>query len=243
MSISARSCLLTDLSWVEVRDHLGRDSRLIVPVGTCDQYGPHLPIGTGTYIAEALACRLAEDFGVLRAPTISYGVNFPSAQAYAGTAGAGEKTLHRLLNDLLADWEDHGFTEFILLTAHNHDPHVEAMATVSGTRARVRVIDALGLDFREFLTGPGGPQHGGELATALMLYLHPDKVNLARAEDFLLHPADAPPPRRLPKLPEECPGSVGVPSAATRETGERVFAHIVQKIRTRVFLRPDEDEA
>src|SRR3712207_9121314 len=47
-------------------------------------------------------------------------------------------SLHRLLNDLLDAWEDTGIYEFILLTAHGHDPHQEALATVITTDARVR---------------------------------------------------------------------------------------------------------
>ncbi|HET8656020.1 MAG TPA: creatininase family protein [Longimicrobiaceae bacterium] len=239
MSLS-RPCRLTDLSWVDIRDHLQRDDRLLVPVGTSDQYGPHLPLGAGTYITEAVVRELAADFDVLVAPTVSYGVNLPGERPYAGTASLREKTLHQLLNDLLAQWEDHGFSEFILLTAQRYDPHVEAIATVSGTRARVRVIELLEIDVSQFLDGRGGAEHGGEAMTSLMLYLHPDKVNLARAEDYFLTGPDDPPPLRIDKLPELCPGNVGQPTLATREKGERIFRYIVQKIRTKVFLSPRE---
>lgn len=240
MAPSSRSYLLTDLTWVEVRAHLERDRRLIVPIGVCDQYGPHLPLGAGTRVAEAVARDLSQDFGVLRAPTLPHGVPLPCERRYAGTAGLDEKTLHRVLNDLLSSWEDHGFTEFVLLTAHNFDPHVEALATVTGTTARVRVVDLLSIDFSSLVEGGGGAEHGGEVLTSLMLYLHPDKVNLERAQDHVPHAPGESPPRRLTRLAQASPGSLGRPSLATAEKGRRIYDHIVQKIRSRVFLDPEE---
>src|SRR3954469_2613966 len=107
-----------------------RDPRLIVPVGTCEQHGPHLPLGCDTIIVEHLADELSAEFGVLRAPTLEYGVNVMTEHSFAGNASLRRKTLHRALNDLVDTWEASGVREFILLTAHEHDPHLEALATV-----------------------------------------------------------------------------------------------------------------
>lgn len=228
---------------MQVQAHLPTDARLIVPVGACDQYGPHLPIGASTVVAEGVAAALSREFGVLRAPAVPYGVNLPSERLFAGTASLREKTLHRLLNDLLASWEDHGFTEFILLTAQNVDRHVEAIATVTGTSVRVRVLDVLDIDFSDLLRGRRVPQHAGEIMTSLMLYLDPEKVNLDRIEDY--------PPDRLPRaqqarvsqLPALSLGVVGYPSLGSRETGEKIFNYIVHKIKDRVFLEETHEDA
>jgi creatinine amidohydrolase len=239
MPPSLRSYDITDLTWVEVEEHLSQDSRLIIPVGACDQYGAHLPIGTGTRIATALARDLSDEFGVLRAPAFPYGVNVPSARASAGAAALREKTLHRALNDLLACWERQGFREFILITAQGYDPHVEAIAAVSVMNARVRVIEALAVDLGELVDAPGGPQHGGEVETSLLLYLQPDAVHMDAAKDFILKDRSG---RlvtgRLPRLPDDCPGSVGYPTLATAAKGQRIYAHILEKIRDRVFGAP-----
>jgi creatinine amidohydrolase len=240
MILSPHPFLLTDLSWSDVQRHLRRDRRLLVPVGVCDQYGPHLPIGASTLVAEAVAAELARDFGILQAPTFPLGVNLPSTRTFPGTACAREKTLHRLLNDALASWEDSGFEEFILVTAHDYDPHIEALASVTGTRARVRVIEVLGIDFSEYLDGRPGPQHGGEVLTSLMLYLRPDKVNRERAEDFHLE-TEGSEPRRIDRLPVDCPGSVGDPTLATPEKGALIFEHIIERIRSKVILAPPDD--
>lgn len=242
MPPTPRSFLLTDLSWLQVEEHLTRDSRLIVPIGNCDQFGPHLPLGAGTLVTEAVATELAREFAVLRAPTVNYGVNLPAPRGYPGAAGLHEKSLHRVLNDLLASWEDHGFREFILITAHRYDPHVDTIATVTSTRARVRVVELLGIDVSQFLRGAGVPEHGGEALTSLLLHLYPDRVDLARAVDFRPPARRRGPMRRISRLPVESPGSVGEPLMASAETGRQIYEHIVQKVRTKVFVAPEEEE-
>ncbi len=105
-----------------VRAALARDARLLVPVGTCEQHGPHLPLGCDTYIVERLADDLSSSFSILRAPTIPYGVNTVTKRPYPGNATVRRKTLHRWMNDLLWSWEQCGVDAFIILTAHGHDP-------------------------------------------------------------------------------------------------------------------------
>lgn len=178
------------------------------------------------------------------APTLAYGINVGTQRVYAGAAGLGIKTLHRALNELLARWEAAGVTELVAITAHSHDPHVEALATVFPKRARVRVVDALAVDLSEFLDGPPSPQHGGEVMTSLLLHLQSDRVQMAAAADFVLAPEHL--PRfvlgRLPTLPAECPGSVGLPSLASADKGRRIYAHVLEKIRERIFRAPFEED-
>ena len=68
-------CRLKEMRPDQVAAVLSRDQRLIVPVGTCEQHGPHMPLGADTIIVERLADDLSADFQVLRAPTLEYGVN------------------------------------------------------------------------------------------------------------------------------------------------------------------------
>src|SRR5919204_684610 len=81
------------------------DTRLIVPVGTCEQHGPHMPMGSDTIIVERLSDELSAEFGVLRAPTLEYGVNVDTERESPGNASLRRKTLHRMLNDLIDSWE------------------------------------------------------------------------------------------------------------------------------------------
>lgn len=236
----AKSLLLTDLTPAEVRSHLDGDRRLIVPVGACDQYGPHLPLGASTLVVEAFARDLSRDFRVLRAPTVPYGVNVPSDRRFHGTMGLRQKTLHALLNDVLGCLDDDGFEEFILITVHDYDSHVEAMATVTGSAARIRAIELLNIDVSPFLSGEATPEHGGEVLTSLMLYLHPERVRMGDAVDHVPSDRDVSTLRRTPRIPASATGVLGSPTLATAEKGRQLYEYIYEKIRSRVFVDPSE---
>jgi creatinine amidohydrolase len=239
------SYLLTDLSPARVGAHLERDRRLIVPVGACDQHGPHLPLGAASVVAESLADDLSREFGVLRAPAFPFGVNVPGEQAYPGTASLKPKTLHRALNELLASWSAQGFGEFVCITAALHEPHAEAIANVYAAGARVRVVEALSVDLSQFLDGAHRAEHGGEALTSLLLHLRPAAVQMEAARDYTMDPERYRRYERgrLKKLPDGCPGSIGEPTRATAEKGRRMYEHILQKIRQKVFIAPVETAA
>jgi len=168
-----------------VRSAIARDSRLLVPVGTCEQHGPHLPLGCDTIIVERLADDLSSRFGVLRAPTVSYGVNTATKRPYPGTPACAEDVAPL---DERSAWllEQCGVDPFIILTAHGHDPHQEALSTLRTRRARVFTVDVFALDFTGFLEDPAGPTHGGELDTSLLLHIAPELVRMELAQDFPL---------------------------------------------------------
>jgi creatinine amidohydrolase len=238
-----RSHALADLPWTAVAAHLAGDRRLIVPVGSVEQQGPHLPLGAATLVAERLADDLSREFGVLRAPTVHYGVNPVPEREFAGTAGYSGKTLHRALNELVSDWACQGVREFVFITASTYDPHVEAVATVRVEGARVRVVSALSVDLSQFLDGGKGPEHAGEALTSLLLHLAPPVVRMERARDFVLDADHAAYLRgRERRLPQESPGSVGEPTLATAEKGRKMYEHILHKIRNKVFIAPPADE-
>jgi creatinine amidohydrolase len=236
--------LLAEMSWPEVAAYLKRDRRLIVPIGSCEQHGRHLPLGTDSLMAERLAHDLSAEFGVLVAPTLAYGVNVDTERDYAGTGSLRRKTLHRALNDLLAAWEGHGFEEFILITANFHDPNLDALTTVVTENARVRVVDLQSVRIGQFLDKQRGPEHAGEAETSVMLYLAPDLVDKQDIEDY---PLDQKEMRRylrgrMPQPPPGCSGAIGHPSAASARKGEKIYAYVLDKLRTRLFLEPEPEE-
>lgn len=218
---------------------LREDPRLIVPVGTCEQHGPHLPIGVATIIAEHLADDLSSEYGILRAPTVEYGVNVDTERGLAGNGSLRRKTLHRMLNDLLDSWEASGVREFILLTAHGHDPHQEALATVITAQARVRVVDAFGVNVSDLLEGQIEPMHGDEVDTSILLYLAPQMVNMNLVRDNMMDRERLRRYRRGNlKLPAGSGASIGRPSLATAEKGRLLYERIRARISDRIFLAP-----
>lgn len=233
---------LDELSWVDVAAHLARDSRLVIPIGALEQHGPHLPIGCGTLIATRIAADLCSTWDVLRSPAIGYGVNYYAGhvrvgRAYAGTATLRRKTLHRVLNELLDSWETHGISEFILISAHRHEPHVDALATLMTRAARVRVVSIWDVDIADLLEAQPGPLHAGEAETSVMLHLYPERVRMDRVRDEPLtdfarssYSRD-----RLPPPATSGIGVVGTASAATADKGERIYRRMLDVIGRSVF--------
>jgi creatinine amidohydrolase len=227
----------------EVADALRADSRLIIPVGTCEHHGPHLPLGCDTIVVETLADEFSAEFRVLRAPTLEYGVNAQTELMAPGNAPVRRKSLLRILNDLIDAWEAQGVREFILLTGHGHEPHQEALSTVFTHGARVRVIDIYAVGINDLLVSETGPMHGDEADTSVMLYLAPHLVHMERARDYTLVPGKPRQFRRSTfRIPRDSEGSVGRPSLASAAKGEAIYARIRERIRHRVFLTPEPED-
>ena len=245
MSDVSNSYGLDELSWIDVAAHIARDPRLVMPVGALEQHGPHLPLGSNVLIARRLAVDLSQEFGLLRAPTFHYGVNVQADRDFAGTASLIKKTLHRALNELLGGWEIDGITEFVLLTAHRHEPHLEALASLLTSSARVRVVEIWDVEIEDLLERQVGPLHGCEAETSVMLHLHPELVRMDRARDFVLPPEEFQRYIRggMPVPPPGGAGVVGFPTAATAEKGERIYQRILDAIRRAVFIAPTATES
>jgi creatinine amidohydrolase/Fe(II)-dependent formamide hydrolase-like protein len=235
-----RSWSLSELPWPEVEKALARDPRLILTAGALAQHGPHLPLGANTLIAEAVARGVSEGCGILRAPTFQFGVRGGENESYAGSAGLERKTLHRALNELLAEWEDHGVQEFFLLTAHRHEPHIDALLMAMPSRASTTVVNLYSIDVGDLLEGSPLSEHAGELETSLMLHLAPERVCLERAKDVI---PDAKTFRkyargRVATPPPGSKGILGAPSRATAEKGAAVFLRYIKTLQE-ILRRPE----
>lgn len=233
---------LKELTPREVRARIERRSALIVPVGSTEQHGGHLPLGCDTIIVERLADDLSARFGVLRSPAIEFAVKSTFDRGPAG-ASLRRKTLHRVMNELLDSWErDDGVEHFVILTAEGHEAHQEALSTVYVTRARVQTVDVFAMDFGTLLEQPAGPVHGGELDTSLLLHIAPELVRMSDARDTDLTPeALARVPRGstrpIRRLGRE--HSLGFPSIASATKGAALYTFILDRISKQCFDQDD----
>ena len=115
------------LTWVEVRELLRRGvDTVILPVGTVEPHGPHLPLGTDAIIPEVIARELAERIDALVMPTIYYGVT-RGLHGYPGSVRVEPDTLERLVYETLSSMAMHGFKYAIILNGHGGREQVKAL--------------------------------------------------------------------------------------------------------------------
>jgi len=207
------------------------DPRLMVPVGALEAHGPHLPLGANTTIATRVTRAVSQRLGVLRAPAFSYGVTTGGDPA-RGRAGPGRKTLHRAINELLARWEDQGVEAFYIVTAHRHEPHLEALLMALSSESATTVYDLYQIDVLDLLDGDPETEHAGEFETSLLLHLAPEHVRAEAMED---HPVTEEALRRyvrgrMPTPPPDSQGVLGRPSRASAEKGRALFQRLVDTL-------------
>jgi len=251
---------LSDATWKDVQDYLATSRALIVPVGTCEQHGLHLPLSTDTLIAEAFAQAVAEATGVALAPTVNYGVNLPCDWFVPGTAGFSFDSLREFTADVLDDWSRQGFRQFFLLTAHgcamdgysfaHHEALKQGALTLltglpcEGAECEVSILFPYWTDIGDLLEGQDTVEHACEAETSLMLHLHPELVRMELAADG---PAEGESRfRAYPEGVSQGPpgpgwsGSEGRPTLGTAEKGRLIFGRclnpMVRHVSDRVGL-------
>lgn len=204
---------LADETWTHVA---ARPRLLAVPLGSTEQHGPHLPLGTDTLVACALADRLAAARpDVVVAPALPYGSSGEHA-GFPGTLSIGQEALTSVIVELVRSAD--GFRGVVLISGHggNAEPLSRAAATLASEGRRV-------LPWSPSVAG--GDAHAGRTETSLLLALAPALVRAPAIE-----PGDTRPLEEL--LPELRAGGVaavsangvlGDPSGADAGEGERLL--------------------
>jgi mycofactocin system creatininase family protein len=158
-------------TWTDVAHGLA--PVVAIPIGSCEQHGPHLPLATDTIVAEALAARLADRRDdVVVGPTIAVSAS-GEHQGFAGTLSIGNRVTAALVVELVrsADWA----AGVVLVNGHggNRTAVDSAVSTLTGEGRRVAAW---------WPTGEPGDLHAGAAETSMMLALRPDLVRVADAE-------------------------------------------------------------
>jgi creatinine amidohydrolase len=107
---------LRDCNWMQVEDHLARDDRIVLPLGSTEQHG-YLSLETDNILAERVSAEAAEPLGVLVLPAIPYGLT-PSFAAFPGSPTLRLETFVAVLRDLLDSLYGQGFRRFLLVNGH-----------------------------------------------------------------------------------------------------------------------------
>ncbi|MCW3979600.1 MAG: creatininase family protein [Candidatus Bathyarchaeota archaeon] len=243
---------LFEMTWEEVSEALEKTDIVILPVGSTEQHGPHLPLGSdsfqGTDIAKMVVAKLGgEGITVIAAPTIPFGISHAHMK-FPGSITVSSSTLSKLIIEICQSLYHHGFRKFVLLLSHGGNlPTLNLVArdlVLELPEAYVIVPDWLPVmyaQYSEILISDRhmDEHHSGEAETARMLASTPNLVKLDRAEAYYpeakVDPyAKRPYPGSVAKarggwgMKETTPsGLQGDPKLATRETGDKLYEFVV----------------
>jgi creatinine amidohydrolase len=232
---------LAELHWPEVKK-LDREKIVaVVPIGSMEQHGPHLPFQVDVLVSS----RLAEDLEkklpeILLVPSIWTGVSAHHMD-FPGSITLRAKVFIDVLYDICSSLHHHGFCRIVLLNGHGgnrsslevlgQELFVELGLTVN-TLAYWDLVPDLVKSLKK--TKSSGMGHSGELETSLMLYLAPNLVNQKEIPQGILG-IDEPSPtsgiKRYVNMKEHsAEGVIGMPSAASLEVGAKLYHGVLDAL-------------
>jgi creatinine amidohydrolase len=222
--------LMSQLTMPEFEAALAKTTTVIIPFGSLEEHGPHLPLGTDASHAVVVAHRAAELYPMLVAPPVPYGL-CRSTSEHPGTISIASPTLKALALDISRELFRQGCRQIILLTGHAGGTHVAALVEAGELLLRelpevkvavVNVLELLREALRQTpeLVQTPGDSHAGEVETAIMLAVHPELVKGTAPAEWPAFPKFILARRKR----RFWPGGVwGDPGAATREKGDKIL--------------------
>ena len=242
---------LQNLTWEDVQDKIEMCAgTIILPIGSTEQHGPHLPVGTDTMVAIALAEAAACQADVLIAPPLWFGWS-PHHMVLPGTITIRAEILIELVYDVLKSLHQHGFDKFILLNGHRIVN--VTWLQLAGERAKrelgVKVVIFDPAYMSKAFTndlGWGEVGHAEEIESSHMWHCYPDLVKMDRAKDNphqnhpLYHvdpnyPGDTlcyvpSSPAEMKKSVAAAGGTSGEPSKASPDGGRKYHEYLVTRM-------------
>lgn len=237
--------LVEHMTWEEYRDEVGRRI-IILPVGSLEQHGPHLPMNVDVVIPKNLATMTAERVKSMVLPPIAYGYkSHPTSgggQLFPGTTSLDGTTLINLTLDILRETYRHGGRRFLILNGHYENVSFLTEAVELFIReadgARVVILswwDQVSDEMVDKLFAEAGfpgwdTEHAAITETSLMLYFSPE---LVREDKIIDDQSERKPTYSIFPPPDDIIPKSGVLYKATyasREKGEELAKHVVDKI-------------
>lgn len=214
----------------------------VLPIGSCEQHGMHLPYGTDSLEAELMArrvCERAAELGakVILLPTIPYGVN-SNMLSFPMTIHVQPSTLNAFVTDIICSLEHHGIRKIVLFNGHGGNEFKPLLRELYGRiSAFVCIVEwwKVASDiYPQLFSEPG--EHSGAVETSVSLALFPHLIHMEWADEGKFRSSRfeainkgwvdiVRPWERL-----TISGGQGNPADATPEKGERIIRTVVERI-------------
>lgn len=204
---------------------------VLIPFGSVEEHGPHLPLSTDTIEAYEVCRKAAGRRPLFVAPPVHYG-NCRSTADHPGTVSITTATLKGLFRDIVTSLHRHGLRSFVALSGHAGGAHCMALQDageelIAGLPdISVAVITELDLAREEGrgIVETAGDSHAGEIETSRILHSHPHLVKGSAPREFPSFPSGI----LVRDKRRYWPGGVwGDPGRATAEKGARLEGVVV----------------
>ncbi|UVC17565.1 creatininase family protein [Mesorhizobium onobrychidis] len=173
---------------------------VMLPLGSVEQHGNHMPLGTDTMLAHAVSLAAAErarDAVVLPSPWFGFSVHH---MRFPGSVTLRAETLIAVAEDVVASLVQHGFRRILIVNGHGGNAGViDLLASTLGYRhygaARIAALTYFHLARQAIAelrrSEPGGMGHACEFETAMVQHLRPDLVRIEKADATYPDPGSA----------------------------------------------------
>lgn len=219
---------------------------VVLPLGSVEQHGNHLPVGVDTMLAHSVSLAAAARAGEAAVlPPPWYGFS-PHHMRFAGSLTLRAETLMAMAQDIVGSLVKHGFRRILIVNGHGGNASlVDVLASTLGHShygtARIAALTYFHLARQEIaalrLSKPGGMGHACEFETAMVQHIRPDLVNMDAAQATYPDPGSAylttdllgsSPVRSYLDFADLSPtGTLGDPFLATRAAGSAFFEAVV----------------
>jgi creatinine amidohydrolase len=173
-----------ELTQPEIAAQLKKNPLVILPAGSVEQHGPHLPSGTDIFASIAIGDAVAERMDGLVLPACPFGVT-PMHMPFEGTITLSPETYMRVLTEVCVSTARHGARYLLIINWHEGNIPSLAIAAEALHREHgmtVLTVQACYVAAEMFGGEMGGLTHGGEIEAHAVLAYRPDLVHLDRIE-------------------------------------------------------------
>lgn len=226
--------LIEEITMPDFKRGVNKTQTVLIPVGSVEEHGSHLPLATDTLEVYELARRVAESVDVFVAPPIFYGV-LRSTQDHPGSVGISAGTLRALVRDIVHSLYKQGLRRFIIVSGHGGSIHVSALREVGEDLleelegiavAVLSILDLVTDDVSQWIE-TRNDAHAGEVETSVMRFIKPHLVQGTSKAEFPKFPD----PILVRNRKKYWPGGVwGDPGKGHEDKGRKLVEHGVKKI-------------
>ncbi len=178
-----QALILQEMSWFDVQEYLKTNDMIIIPLGSTEQHGPHLPLGTDYYEAFGMCKMISERTGVVLAPVLLVGYS-EYHSGFPGTLSLKPETMEQVLFESADMMMKYGFRRFMFFNYHggNNIVQQKVIHRINHTTEAIALAIGIGGSIQKSEGGEFFDWHAGKSETSNMLYLKPGLVKMERAE-------------------------------------------------------------